>query len=143
MMMKDEDVEVLVARDEEGTVCPSCAAFIGVNEVFCPQCHAPISLLSGTDPLQSIRAEAFVYSKVVDSRPKRVVLIGVWALGVPWALIGGLYSYTMLEEGMGSGMAGFIYFWIGIAMTLIPIVLIFKVTRNYIKLPPRKFEDLD
>lgn len=143
MMIKDDDVELVVAREEEGSVCPSCAAFIGINEVFCPECHAPISLLAGTDPLQSIRAEAFVYGKVVNSRPKSLILIGVWALCVPWALICGLYSFTMFSEGMGSGLAGFILFWIGIALTLIPIVLIFKVTRNYMKLPPRKFEDLN
>ena len=142
-MIKDEDIDVLKTREEEGSVCPSCAAFIGLNEVFCPECHAPISLLSGTDPLQSIRAEAFVYGKVVDSRPKPIILIGVWALGIPWALLGGLFSFTMISEGIGSGLGGFIFFWLGIIMTLVPIVLIFKVTRNYIKLPPRKFEDMD
>ena len=140
--MMREDIPGLPDEfEEEGTVCPSCAAFIGINEVFCPECRAPISLLSNTDPLQRIQAEGFLYGKVVDARPKPVILIGVWVLCLPWALLALGFALTFLSEGIGTGIGGFFVFWLAIAMAVLPSVILFKVTRNYFKLSPRNLDE--
>lgn len=139
--MMREDIPGLHEEPEEGTVCPSCAAFIGINEVFCPLCRAPISLLSNTDPLQRIQAEGYLYGKVVDARPKPVILIGVWVLCLPWALLAVGFGLSFLVEAEGTGFGGFIFFWLWIAFAAIPSVILFKVTRNYFRLSPRNLDE--
>jgi hypothetical protein len=139
--MMREDIPGLPNEFEEGTVCPACAAFIGINEVFCPECRAPISLLSNTDPLQRIQAEGFLYGKVVDARPKPVILIGVWVLCLPWALLAVGFGLSFLSEAEGTGIGGFIFFWMWIAFAVIPTVILFKVTRNYFRLLPRNLDE--
>lgn len=143
-MMREDIPGLPMEPEEEGTVCPSCAAFIGINDVFCPECRAPISLLSNTDPLQRIQAEGFLYGKVVVARPKPVILLGVWVLCLPWALLAVGFALTFLSEGIGTGIGGFVVFWLAIAMAVLPSVILFKVTRNYFKLSPRNLdEELD
>lgn len=139
--MMREDIPGLHEEPEEGTVCPSCAAFIGINEVFCPECRAPISLLSTTDPFQRIQAEGYLYGRVVDSRPKPVILIGVWVLCLPWALLAIGFALSFLSEAEGTGAGGFIFFWMWIAFAAVPAVILFKVTRNYFKLRPRNLDE--
>jgi hypothetical protein len=142
-MTTEEEISGFQNESEEGTVCPACAAFIGPNEVFCPACRAPISLLSNTDPLQRIQAEGYLYGRVVDSRPKPVILIGVWVLCLPWALIAGSFALMILFAGIGSGMAGFIAFWGAVALTIFPAVVLYKVTRNYLKQPERARDEIE
>jgi hypothetical protein len=138
-----ENIRLPEDIDDEGTVCPACAAFIGNNEVFCPSCRAPISLLSNTDPLQRIQTEGFLYGKAVEAKPKLVVLIGVWALFLPAAFIGAMWALLVVSEGIGSGVVGFMFFWVAVAATLFFLVIIYRVTKNYIKYEPRRHEEMD
>lgn len=142
-MNPEEELSLFDIGSAEGTVCPSCAAFIGPNEVFCPECRAPISLLSNTDPLQRIQSEGFLYGKVVDSRPKPVILIGVWVICFPWALLSTWLALSALVNGIGAGMGGFILFWLAVVLAIFPMVVLFKVTRNYLTMPKRTFDDPD
>lgn len=138
-----ENISLPDHREEEGIVCPACAAFIGINEVFCPSCRAPISLLSNTDPLQRIQTEGFLYGKAVESKPKLIVLIGVWMLFLPAAFICAMWALLVFSEGIGSGAVGFMFFWVAIAATLFFLLIIYRVTKNYIKYEPRRHEELD
>ena len=138
-----ENIRLPEDIDDEGTVCPACAAFIGSNEVFCPSCRAPISLLSNTDPLQRIQTEGFLYGKAVEAKPKLIVLIGVWALFLPAAFICAMWALLVVSEGIGSGVVGFMFFWVAVAATLFFLVIIYRVTKNYIKFEPKRFEDMD
>lgn len=117
----------------EVIVCPACGLQIGANEVFCPKCGAPVSLLSHVDPIQSIRAEGMMYAKAVDAKPRFVILFGIWVIFLPVFLVSLMASGSVILGGLGSGMSGFIFFWGGIAISIFSFVMLFKVTRNYFR----------
>ncbi len=127
-----------------GNLCPSCAALIDTNEMFCPECGAPISSVATLDPMQTIRAEGFLLRKATEGKPKLIVVIGVWLLFFPFPIAGLLIAANVAINGLGTGMAGFFFFWGGIALSIIGIAIIFKVTRNYFKEgPPRDKEHIE
>ena len=140
--MEYEPVNQLNER-EECIVCPSCAAPVGVNEVFCPVCRAPISLLANTDPLQRIYAEGYLYRKAVETKPKLIVVVGIWIIFAPVLLVALFIVISMIFNGMGSGFGGFIFFWIAVALGGFSAVILFRVTKNYIKFEPDKSEGID
>lgn len=108
---------------------------IGPNEVFCPKCSSPVSLLSTTDPIQSIQTEGFIYRRSVEGRPKPIVVIGVWLLFFPLLGLGVIWMVTILTVGAGTGTAGFVMFLIAAAVTYCGAVMLYRVTRNYFKKP--------
>jgi hypothetical protein len=120
---------------DRGPLCPSCAASIGPNEVFCPKCSGPASLLSTTDPIQRIQTEGFLYRRSVEGRPKPIVVIGVWLLFLPLLIIGVIGMAGMVMIGAGSGTAGFIVFLVSAALTYCGAAMLYRVTRNYLKKP--------
>jgi hypothetical protein len=136
-----ENVTDTEYSSEGGSVCPACAAYIGPNEVFCPECRAPISLLANTDPLQRIYAEGYMYSRVVSSRPKLVVVIGIWVIFGPLAAFSLFGVFSVMSDGLGSGGMGFIFFWGMMFLAVFSIVMLFRVTRNYLSPPDTKTED--
>ena len=117
----------------DNILCPSCGFSIDVNEVFCPKCEAPISLISNVDPMQIIRAEGLLIQRATERRPKLIVLIGVWILFFPFPIVGLLVVADVILNGSGQGMAGFFFFWGGIALSILGIAILFKVTRNYFR----------
>jgi hypothetical protein len=127
------DVLPETGLETERIVCPSCAALIGANEVFCPECNAPISLIANADPLQSIRTEGFLLGKATEGKPKPIVLIGVWVMFFPGLIISALVSFSIIYGGSGTGASGFLFFWGGIGLSVVFAVILFKVTRNYLR----------
>ena len=140
-MTRDHELSEPGHETQEGTVCPSCAAYIGVNEVFCPACRAPISLFANTDPLARIQTEGFLYGRAVDSRPKMIVVFCIWLVFLPVALFCGMVVIGILTGGAGSGAGGFVIFWIAAVLAVFSVVLLYRVTKNYITKKPREFEE--
>ena len=116
-----------------GILCPSCSAIIDPNETFCPECGSPISTLATVDPLQTIRAEGFLLGKATEEKPRLIVVTGMWIMFFP-ALIGcaGL-AISIAYNRSGTGASDFVFFWIGVGLSLAFGVMLFKVTRNYLK----------
>ena len=140
--MTRENISFL-EEEAEGMVCPSCAAFIGPNETFCPACRAPVSLLANTDPIQRIQTEGFLYSRAVESRPKVVILVCVWLTFLPIAAISGGWLVILLTDGLGSGGTGFVLFWIMAAACVFSVAMLYRITKNYLKYKPEMRKDVD
>ena len=96
---------------------------------FCQSCQAPIGGTSGLDPIKTIHAEAFVLQKAITKRPKPIVLLGVWVLFLPWLV--GAGSIAVNEMLNGYGMPSLVFFWLGIALSLVAVKFLYVVTRNY------------
>lgn len=129
-------------EDKEKIVCPACGSLIDVNDVFCSVCNAPISLLSNTDPLQSIYAQGHLFRKSVETRPKPIVLIGTWVIFLPAFVAGILGIYTIWSDGFGGGTGNFFLFWLSAAIAIFSGYLIYHVTKNYYEFP-QNADDLD
>ena len=120
-------------KESSEILCPSCMSAIDPNETFCPKCGSPIGTLANADPMGSIRAQGFLLGKATEGRPKLIVLIGMWIMFFP-ALIGcaGL-AISIIYNRAGTGASDFVFFWIGAALSFAFGVILFKVTRNYLK----------
>lgn len=124
-----------------GILCPSCASTIGANEMFCPTCGAPIGTLATVDPLQTIRAEGFLLGKATEGRPKPIVLIGMWIMFFPAFIICAIFSLSIIYDRSGEGASDFLFFWGGVGLSVLFGVMLFKVTRNYLKPAESKNEE--
>ncbi len=120
----------------EDVFCPSCSSSINQEYTFCPKCGGPMGPLTTLDPVQTIRAEGFVLQKATETRPKPIVLVGIWILFFPGFLIGLWFSITVAINRAGSGASDFVFFWIGVLIAYIAAVFLFKVTRNYLRHVP-------
>jgi hypothetical protein len=57
----------------------------------------------------------------------------MWFLFAPFPIAGLSVAGSIIMEGAGSGMTGFFFFWGGVGLALIGIVVLAKVTRNYFR----------
>ncbi|MDQ3820267.1 MAG: hypothetical protein M3362_21655, partial [Acidobacteriota bacterium] len=67
----------------EEAVCFRCLAVNSGAEAFCRECGAPVGGSATLDPVQTIRAQGFMYRRALEGRPKLIVLVGVWILHLP------------------------------------------------------------
>ncbi len=121
---------------ERTITCPSCAALNSASEAFCEECGAPIGARVTLDPVQTIRAEGFMLRKSLEGRPRFIVLVGTWVLNLPVLLISlgaALYIITKWR-----GLSAFVFFWMLIGLSYIAFVILYRITRNYIRIPRKE-----
>ncbi len=91
---------------------------------------------STIDPLQTIRAEGFVLDKALQKRPRLIVLIGIWLIHFPVLVAAiGVAIYMILYT---PGITGFLFFWVMIGMSCYAVVVLYRVTRNYLTIPKKE-----
>jgi hypothetical protein len=106
-------------------VCPKCLRSNSTTAAFCADCGAPIGMVAAVDPIQQIHAEGFAYRSAVDGPPKLIILIGMWLLFGPLALMGP----TLLIDGASNGIPKAILFNI---LSACSAIILYRTTRNYI-----------
>jgi hypothetical protein len=108
-------------------VCSSCHAMNASFEATCDQCGAPINL---TPEVNSRPATEAVVKRTPPSRlPRKVTLIGIWAIALPNVIAGPVFAFWVLKY-MG-GLAGFIMFWGSLGLSCIWFFILYRFTRNY------------
>ncbi len=113
------------SRSQDGVICPKCLLSNSTTAAFCADCGAPIGMVAAVDPIQQIHAEGFAYRSAVDGPPKLIILIGMWLLFGPLALMGP----TVLIDGAANGIPKAILFNI---LSVCSIIILYRTTRNYI-----------
>ena len=114
-------------------LCPSCRITIDPRFVRCPGCNFSIGTTAGLDPLGSIYDEARVLVKATEIRPKPIVVIGVWILFLPFLVGSVAVAIDILLKGSGSGAVGFVFFWVGVGLSVLSLAFLIKVTGNYLR----------
>lgn len=112
-------------------VCMSCMTPNDSSDKSCQNCRALLSVTSSLDPVQTIQNEGALLRKAVYTRPKFIVLFGTWLLFVPW-LFGTIFIGIEIVANW-DGVTSLLFLLGGIALFLMSLILIFKVTRNYFK----------
>ena len=115
--------------EDEIIACLSCLAPNEATVAFCEKCGAPIGTTATLDPLKMIRAEGFMLEKAVSRRPKPIVLLGVWIIFLPWLVMGVMMAGSQILYSFDS--TGFVFFWLGIGLAVVALVILDRVTRNY------------
>jgi len=121
--------EKLITNSDDTITCVSCLTPNRRFATFCEECGAPIGAASTIDPLQTIRAESFVIHKALEKRPSLIVLLGLWLTHFPVLVASiGVAIYMILY---GSGITGFLFFWIMIALCLYAVVVLYRVSNAF------------
>ncbi len=119
--------------DTEMLVCPSCGSRIEADVATCPICDFPIGTTANLDPIGAIHGEGRALVRATEVRPKPIIVFGVWLIFLPMMIGSAAVAIDVMSQGSGSGASGFLFFWGGIALSILSAVFLFKVTRNYLK----------
>lgn len=114
-------------------VCRECGRRVGSDRVVCPICNAAIGPAGNLDPMNAIRGEGHSLVKATEGKPKFIVVFGVWLIFLPMLIGSAAVAIDVASTGTGSGASGFLFFWGGIALSILSAAFLFKVTRNYLK----------
>ena len=121
-------------QNENLILCPSCGTTIDPRFARCPSCNFAIGTSAGLDPVGSIYDEGRMWVKATEAnRPKPIVVIGVWIIFLPMLVGSAAVALNILTEGSGSGAAHFVFFWIGVGLSILSLVFLIKVTGNYLR----------
>ena len=121
-------------ENENLILCLSCGTTIDPRFARCPSCNFAIGTSAGLDPVGSIHDEGRMWVKATEvKRPKPIVVIGVWLIFLPMLVGSAAVALNILTEGSGSGASGFVFFWIGVGLSILSLVFLIKVTGNYLR----------
>ena len=116
----------------ERQLCISCLAPNLPDAHFCVSCGAPLDSYSATAPFERILAQGYGFRSAVTGRPRLVVVVGMWILFFP-----GVLTFIL--------RLGFVLFCrpplsledlVIVLYAFAGVVLIFRVTKNYLTIPP-------
>lgn len=126
--------------ENELIVCMSCLAPNDERTDFCEKCGTPLSTTSTLDPLKVIRAEGFALGKATTTaRPKFIIVLGVWVLLFPSLLTS---VFIAISQALyGAEFFGFVFFWGAVAWTVFASVVLYRITRNYLSIPPAPIDE--
>ena len=109
-------------EESDNICCPHCLELNNPNSPNCVKCGGPLLAISTIGPFERIETHGFAQREAIN-RPKRlIVVIGVWLLWFP-ALLACIIP-VFLDPN-----AAFVL----LPMSILPIIIIFKTTRNYVK----------
>ncbi len=126
--------EAMSARAEadDGTgieLCPSCLQGVSYADSLCPHCGAPVSATAGLAPWERTLAEGFIYRSAVAKPAKPIVLIGVWLIFFPSAVVNMMWlSHEVSADKLTNGHLLFSLFW---AVT--SAAALYQTTLNYFR----------
>lgn len=92
--------------------------------------------MTNLDPVQAIQTEGFLFRKALESRPKLIVLLGIWILHLPVLVVGiGVAVYLLLHLQRPSDFV-FIFAMSGLAYYA--FVVLYRITKNYFTMSKKK-----
>lgn len=125
-------------EENEGFVCSSCGRLIEADEKYCQHCSAPTNNAFNLDPMTAIESEGHLFARAATGKQKPIVLIGSWIMFFPAIIVLTLFAFGTLSAGAGPPAADFVFFAIGILLAMAFGVILFRITRNYIR--SRRFD---
>lgn len=119
--------------------CPACFAINDDFAQFCEQCNLKFG--ANLNPMDIVHSEAELFRKATATKPKFIVLFGVWVIFLPMVALGlGLSLSQILYE---SGTNGFLFFWLGIISFSIGLFFLYNVIHNYFTMKEKSFNQKD
>lgn len=118
-----------VPPDGESQLCVSCLFPNLKMASVCKRCGVSLSAISTIGPLEQAYAEGHAFRQAVEGRPKFVVLVGIWLLFFPVFLLALVLMFT-------PGAGGLAPFFLGGALALFCLVMLYRSTRNFFKHAP-------
>jgi hypothetical protein len=86
-------------------VCPHCIEPIDAAANFCPKCGGPVTFHAFTDPIGSIHTAGYGYRQATSGRPNWIVLVGIWIIFFPNAVLALFVMRETISDLMRRGRA--------------------------------------
>ena len=113
---------------KDAQICVSCLVPNEPSAHFCAKCGAPLSSYASTAPFESSFAAGSIYRSASERPRKLIVVIGIWLLFGPMAVMGIVIATQSLL--------------VGVAVVAVPATIIWKTTRNYLtRVKPDESDD--
>ncbi|MGJ8676990.1 MAG: hypothetical protein ACSHX0_05700 [Akkermansiaceae bacterium] len=119
-------------------LCPSCGDVSPEDAKFCRHCSSPITSYASTGPFESIFAEGALYRAAISKPNKPIILIGIWLIFLPMALLVLDPIFALCSKGGMSNLSKLDSItWIQISIasivSTVAFYALYLTTRNYIK----------
>lgn len=127
----------MTANTDSFITCRSCYTVNEKLEVFCQQCGLPLDPTAATvGPSNVGETPDDVFLKKRARRPKLVVVLGLWLIFFPFLVHAAMVAFDILLNNRTR--SNFMTFWLAIGSLSLSVVVLYRITRNYVTLPPRK-----
>ena len=110
-------------KNETDTIsCPHCIERNSPQSIYCVKCGGPLLPIATIGPFEIIETQGFALREATNRPKKLIVVIGTWILYFPFVIV-------TLIPAIAEPVLLFVY----LPLVLIPGVLVYKTTRNYIR----------
>jgi hypothetical protein len=137
--LEPEMPEPDVASGEEAAICPFCLFPNLPERQWCKNCGSPVNA-PVLDPFQAAIASGLMWRGVVRGRPKPIVLCMTWLLFFPMFL-GDCFGIFLAAKSDQNSFAPLCQIVLSTIYSLIPIVILFQATRNFVTIPKPTLEN--
>jgi len=111
-------------QDEAEVVCPHCLHQNAPSATFCVQCGAPLGMFANIDPIQQIASEGFTFRSATEGKPPRIILVSIWLIFLPFAVMALLGCLAMTGSSFGL---------LSPVLLVISVGILYRVTRNHLE----------
>jgi hypothetical protein len=127
----------MTANTDNFITCRSCYTINEKLEVFCQQCGLPLDPKAATlGPLNVGETPEDVFLEKRARRPKLVVVLGLWLIFFPFLVHAAMVAFDILLNYRTR--SNFMIFWLAIGSLCLSVLVLYRITRNYVTLPPAR-----
>lgn len=134
MTSEPKQATTIAPEGEERELCPNCLTGNVPGRNFCIKCGAPLSSHAAIGPFERIFAEGYIYRTAAERPHKFIMVLGIWCIFGPLALIGvtSFSVFAMPDETSGFDVGDAAGILLMLFVVSISATLIVKTTWNYI-----------
>lgn len=118
---------------DERELCPHCLSQNVPGTNFCRQCGSPLNAFAAIGPWERLFAEGHIYRTAVNKPHRFIVLLGIWLIFLPTALVGFSMAFHSVEHAGRTGWADGIERILGFGLSALAAFIVLKATRNYVQ----------
>ena len=124
-----QDEKKPLDSDREQLVCPSCLQRNDEYADYCSKCGAPISPTVNFDPFKRIASQGWLFRTAASDSRRMITVIGIWLLFLPY-----IVTLVVLATTLDLGEKNhFLILAFLLILSVIPGIIIFRTTLNYIR----------
>jgi hypothetical protein len=126
----------MTANTENFITCRSCYTINEKLDALCQQCGLPLAPAAATLGPLSVGETRDGVLKARERRPRLVVVLGLWLIFFPFLVHAAMVAFDILLYYRTR--SNFMIFWLAIGSLSLSVLVLYRITRNYLTLPPRR-----
>ena len=119
---------------QEWELCPHCIAQNTPGRNFCRDCGSPLSPYAAICPWERIFAEGHIYRTAVERPNRFIILLGIWLIFGPTALLGVFIVSGLRTSADILGPDDLAGWLLALSLVVLSASILVKTTRNYLRI---------